>query len=86
MAVLITVGFGKYSACNVIFQPIEFNTLITKIDDTYDYDCVLLGLQPGSERRSFRQHERPQVRAASPTNGFRAKKLLPLRGKRALII
>jgi peptide/nickel transport system substrate-binding protein len=30
-----------------IFQPIEFNTLITKIDDTHDYDCVLLGLQPG---------------------------------------
>jgi peptide/nickel transport system substrate-binding protein len=29
---------------NVIFQPIEFNTLITKIDDTYDYDSVLLGL------------------------------------------
>jgi peptide/nickel transport system substrate-binding protein len=30
-----------------IFQPIEFNTLITKIDDTHDYDCILLGLQPG---------------------------------------
>jgi peptide/nickel transport system substrate-binding protein len=28
----------------VTFQPIEFNTLITKIDDTYDYECVLLGL------------------------------------------
>jgi peptide/nickel transport system substrate-binding protein len=28
----------------VIFQPIEFNTLITRIDDTYDYDCILLGL------------------------------------------
>ncbi len=29
---------------NVIFQPIEFNTLITRIDDTCDYDCILLGL------------------------------------------
>jgi peptide/nickel transport system substrate-binding protein len=28
----------------VTFQPIEFNTLITKIDDTHDYECVLLGL------------------------------------------
>ncbi len=28
---------------DVIFQPIEFNTLITKIDDTYDYDCILIG-------------------------------------------
>ncbi|HTX21885.1 MAG TPA: ABC transporter substrate-binding protein [Candidatus Aquilonibacter sp.] len=32
----------------VIFQPIEFNTLITKIDDTYDYDCILMGLEPGT--------------------------------------
>ncbi|MGC9942943.1 MAG: ABC transporter substrate-binding protein [Verrucomicrobiota bacterium] len=32
----------------VIFQPIEFNTLISKIDNTYDYDCILLGLAPGT--------------------------------------
>jgi peptide/nickel transport system substrate-binding protein len=32
----------------VIFQPIEFNTLMTKIDNTYDYDCILLGLGPGT--------------------------------------
>jgi peptide/nickel transport system substrate-binding protein len=32
----------------VIFQPIEFNTLATKIQDTYDYDCILLGLAPGT--------------------------------------
>jgi peptide/nickel transport system substrate-binding protein len=32
----------------VIFQPIEFNTLITKIQDTYDYDCILMGLAPGT--------------------------------------
>ena len=25
---------------NVIFQPIEFNTLIDKIDNTYDYECA----------------------------------------------
>jgi peptide/nickel transport system substrate-binding protein len=32
----------------VVFQPIEFNTLITRIDDTYDYDCILMGLAPGT--------------------------------------
>ena len=31
----------------VIFQPIEFNTLVNKIDVTYDYDCILLGLAGG---------------------------------------
>ncbi|MGD0349634.1 MAG: ABC transporter substrate-binding protein [Verrucomicrobiota bacterium] len=30
----------------VIVQPMEFNTLINKIEDTCDYDCVLLGLVP----------------------------------------
>jgi peptide/nickel transport system substrate-binding protein len=39
---LKTLGF------NVIFQPIEFNTLIARMDDTYDYDCILMGLQPGT--------------------------------------
>ena len=42
MAVLITSDLQKIGV-NAIFQPVEFNTLITKIDDTYDYDCVLLG-------------------------------------------
>jgi peptide/nickel transport system substrate-binding protein len=42
MAVLITSDLRKIGV-NAIFQPVEFNTLITKIDDTYDYDCVLLG-------------------------------------------
>jgi peptide/nickel transport system substrate-binding protein len=32
----------------VIFQPVEFNTLISKIDDTHDYECVLLGFAPGT--------------------------------------
>jgi peptide/nickel transport system substrate-binding protein len=45
-AVLIASDLQKIGM-KVIFQPIEFNTLITKIDDTYDYDCILLGLQPG---------------------------------------
>ena len=43
MAVLIPSDLQKIGI-NVIFQPVEFNTLITKIDDTYDYDCILLGI------------------------------------------
>jgi peptide/nickel transport system substrate-binding protein len=31
----------------VIFQPIEFNTLVQKIDVTYDYECVLLAMGGG---------------------------------------
>jgi len=46
-AVLITSDLQKLGM-KVIFQPIEFNTLITKIDDSYNYDCILLGLQPGT--------------------------------------
>ena len=46
LAVLIASDLQKLGM-KVIFQPIEFNTLITKIDDTCDYDCILLGLQPG---------------------------------------
>jgi peptide/nickel transport system substrate-binding protein len=46
-AVLIADDLKKLGI-SVIFQPIEFNTLITKIDDTYDYDCILMGLAPGS--------------------------------------
>jgi peptide/nickel transport system substrate-binding protein len=46
-AVLIAADL-KAIGINVIFQPVEFNTLITKIDDTYDYDCILLGLAPGT--------------------------------------
>ena len=42
MAVLIVSDLQKIGI-HAIFQPVEFNTLITKIDDTYDYDCVLLG-------------------------------------------
>ena len=47
VAVLIADDLKKLGI-NVIFQPIEFNTLITRIDDTHDYDCILMGLQPGT--------------------------------------
>ena len=47
VAVLIAADL-KDLGFHVIFQPIEFNTLITKIDDTHDYDCVLMGLAPGT--------------------------------------
>jgi peptide/nickel transport system substrate-binding protein len=46
-AVLIAADLKKIGM-NVIFQPIEFNTLVTKIDNTYDYDCILMGLAPGT--------------------------------------
>lgn len=42
MAVLIVSDLQKIGI-HAIFQPVEFNTLITKMDDTYDYDCILLG-------------------------------------------
>jgi peptide/nickel transport system substrate-binding protein len=47
-AALLIVDDLKKLGINVIFQPIEFNTLITKIDDTHDYDCILMGLAPGT--------------------------------------
>ena len=42
-AVLIKSDLEKLGI-KVIFQPIEFNTLITKIDVTYDYECALISL------------------------------------------
>ena len=45
-AVLIASDLQKIGI-KVIFQPIEFNTLVTKIDDTYDYDCILIGYSAG---------------------------------------
>jgi peptide/nickel transport system substrate-binding protein len=44
-AVLIESDLQKLGM-KITFQPIEFNTLITKMDDTHDYDCVLLGWSP----------------------------------------
>lgn len=29
------------------FRPVDFNALVSKIDDTFDYDCILLGLGGG---------------------------------------
>lgn len=46
MAVLIQSDLQKLGF-KVIFQPVEFNTLVNKIDVSYDYDCVLLGLAGG---------------------------------------
>lgn len=31
----------------MVFNPIEFNTLVVKIDNEYDYECCLLGLTSG---------------------------------------
>ncbi|MEW6302561.1 MAG: ABC transporter substrate-binding protein [Verrucomicrobiota bacterium] len=38
----------KRLGLKVIYQPIEFNTLVDKIDTSYDYECILLGLGGGS--------------------------------------
>lgn len=46
-AVLIQSDLRKLGM-DVILQPIEFNSLVSKITDTYDYDCILMGLAPGS--------------------------------------
>ena len=29
------------------YRPVDFNALVTKIDDTFDYECILLGLGGG---------------------------------------
>ncbi|HEY3762293.1 MAG TPA: ABC transporter substrate-binding protein [Verrucomicrobiae bacterium] len=42
MSVLITGDLQKIGI-DAVFQPVEFNTLITKIEDTHDYDCMLMG-------------------------------------------
>jgi len=46
IAVLIKSDLEKLGI-KVIFQPVEFNTLIQKIDVTYDYECLLLSLGGG---------------------------------------
>jgi peptide/nickel transport system substrate-binding protein len=46
-AVLIKSDLEKLGV-TVIFQPIEFNTLVQKVDVTCDYECVLLSLGGGS--------------------------------------
>jgi peptide/nickel transport system substrate-binding protein len=46
IAVLIKSDLEKLGI-RVVFQPVEFNTLIQKIDVTYDYECLLLSLGGG---------------------------------------
>ncbi len=46
-AVLIADDLKKLGM-NVIYQPIEFNTLMTRLYDTDDYDCALTALGSGS--------------------------------------
>jgi peptide/nickel transport system substrate-binding protein len=45
-AVLIQDDLKKLGV-KLVFQPVEFNTLVAKINNTYDYDCILLGLGGG---------------------------------------
>ena len=80
-AVLIQSDLQKLGF-KVIFQPVEFNTLIHKIDDTYNYECVLHG--PGRWRRGpgF-SDERRSNPAVSRINGFRARKRPRPIGRRA---
>ena len=47
MALLIVSDLQKLGM-KVIFQPIEFNTLVSKVNVSYDYDCILLGLGGGA--------------------------------------
>jgi len=46
IAVLIQSDLKKIGF-KVIYQPIEFNTLVDKINNSYDYDCILMGLGGG---------------------------------------
>ena len=51
-AVLIQDNLQKLGF-KVVLQPIEFNTLIHKIDDTHVYECVLMGLYGDGTDPSF---------------------------------
>jgi peptide/nickel transport system substrate-binding protein len=51
-AVLIQADLQKLGF-KVVLQPVEFNTLIHKIDDTHEYECVLMGLFGGGTDPSF---------------------------------
>ncbi|MGA3267255.1 MAG: ABC transporter substrate-binding protein [Verrucomicrobiota bacterium] len=46
-AVLIVADLEKIGI-KVIFQPIEFNSLISRIDETREYECILLSLGGGA--------------------------------------
>ena len=51
-AVLIAADLKKLGF-SIIFQPVEFNTLVQKIDNTFDYDCILMGFAGGGTDPSF---------------------------------
>ena len=51
-AVLIQADLQKLGF-KVVLQPVEFNTLIHKIDDTHQYECVLMGLYGDGTDPSF---------------------------------
>jgi peptide/nickel transport system substrate-binding protein len=51
-AVLIQADLQKLGF-KVVLQPVEFNTLVHKIDDTHEYECVLMGLAGGAADPSF---------------------------------
>lgn len=38
----------KRLGCKVNFQPIDFNALVDRIDVSYDYDCIYMGLGGGA--------------------------------------
>jgi peptide/nickel transport system substrate-binding protein len=79
-AVLIQADLQKLGF-KVILQPIEFNTLVHKIDDTFNYDCILMGFFAGSTdpsisadviRSSGREHQWfPNEK--SPSTGWEAR-------------
>jgi peptide/nickel transport system substrate-binding protein len=46
-AVLIQADLQKLGF-KVTLQPVEFNSLVGKIDDSYNYDCILMGFFVGS--------------------------------------
>ena len=49
----------------VTFQPLEFNSLVDRIDFSFDYDCILLGL--GRRRsRSLQWVEQPAFQRIQP--------------------
>ena len=46
VAVFIQADLKKLGV-KLNFKPVDFNALVSKIDDTFDYDCILLGLGGG---------------------------------------
>jgi len=51
-AVLIQADLQKLGF-KVVLQPVEFNTLVHRIDDTHEYECILMGFVGGDPDPSF---------------------------------